>query len=64
MINYIILASVWIVALVCWKIMKKICPESLKAYLVYVLIICTAITLFGVIHLSGVSVVPTNELLP
>lgn len=54
MINYIILASVWIVALVCWKIMKKICPESLKAYLVYVLIICTAITVFGVIHLSGV----------
>lgn len=54
MINYIILASVWVVAFVCWKIMKKIFPESSKIYLAYVLTICVAITLFGVIHLSGV----------
>ena len=53
MINYIILASVWVVAFMCWKIMKKICPESSKMYLAYVLAICVAITLFGVIHLSG-----------
>lgn len=54
MINYIILASVWVVAFVCWKIMKKMFPESSKIYLAYVLTICVAITLFGVIHLSGV----------
>ena len=54
MINYIILASVWIIALVCWRIMKKIEPEIATAYLVYVLIISILITVFGVNYLSQV----------
>ena len=40
MINYIILASVWITALVCWRIVKKIEPEIATAYLVHELIKC------------------------
>lgn len=54
MINYIILASIWIIALICWRIMKKIEPEIASAYLVYVLIICILVTAFGVSYLSQV----------
>ena len=54
MINYIILTSVWVIALVCWKVMKKIEPEIASAYLVYVLIICILVTAFGVSYLSQV----------
>lgn len=54
MINYIILASVWVIALACWRIVKKIEPEMATAYLVYVLIICILVTAFGVSYLSQV----------
>lgn len=36
----------WVVAIICYKIMKKIQPECSKLYLVYVVIICSAITAF------------------
>lgn len=52
--NWIVVASVWVVAFLCWRIMKKIQPESSKLYLVYVLFICAIVTGFAIIYLSQV----------
>ena len=43
---------VWIIAVICWLIMKKIQPESSKLYLMYELIICLLVTAVAVIRLS------------
>lgn len=50
--NALIVAGVWVVAIICWRIMKKIQPESSKLYLVYALSICVLITWFAVAYLS------------
>lgn len=49
--NVLMIALVWIVAFVCWRVMKKIQPESSKLYLVYVLSICVLITCFSAVYL-------------
>ena len=36
---------VWLVAIICNCLMKKIQPESFKLYLVYTAIICVALTI-------------------
>lgn len=36
----------WILALICLVIMKKIQPDTFRLYLVYVIIICGGITWF------------------
>lgn len=48
MANWIVVGSVWVVAFFCWKIMKKIQPESSKLYLVYELLICLIVTAFAI----------------
>lgn len=35
--NILLIALVWIVAIVGWRIMKKIQPENSRMYLVYVM---------------------------
>lgn len=49
--NILLISAVWIVAVICYLIMKKIQPESSKLYLVYVLIICVLVTTVGTIRL-------------
>lgn len=40
------IAFVWLVGLGCIPIMKKIQPDSYKAYAIYVLAVCVAFTCF------------------
>ena len=40
------IAMVWVIAGVCYMIMKKIQPESSKLYLVYAITICILLTCF------------------
>lgn len=41
-----VIAMVWVIAGACCMIMKKIQPEFLKLYLVYVITICILLTCF------------------
>ncbi len=50
--NVILIIMVWLTAIICYPIMKKIQPESAMLYLVYVLTICILVTVVGAIHLS------------
>ena len=50
--NVIVVSLVWIIAAMCWPIMRKIQPELSKLYLVYELIICLLVTAVAVIRLS------------
>lgn len=50
--NVIMVSLVWIVAIICWPIMRKIQPEASKLYLVYELIICLLVTAVAAIRLS------------
>lgn len=52
--NYITVGIVWIIAFICWRIMKKIQPESSGLYLVYVIFICVLVTSVAVIRLYQV----------
>lgn len=52
--NVIMIALVWISAIVGWRIMKKIQPEESKLYLGYSIFICILVTSFGVIYLFQV----------
>lgn len=52
--NAIMLALVWISAIVGWRIMKKIQPEGSRLYFGYALFICILVTAFGVAYLSRV----------
>ena len=50
--NIAVVVGVWVIAAICYPIMKKIQPESSKLYLVYELIICLLVTAVAVIRLS------------
>ncbi len=52
--NMIMLALVWVSAIIGWRIMKKIQPESSKLYLVYAIFICILVTAFGIAYLSQI----------
>lgn len=46
----VIIIAIWLIALGCYRLMKKIQPESAKLYLVYVLFVCVAFTLTVIMH--------------
>lgn len=54
MANWLIVAAVWIIGIVCCQIMKKIQPEWSKLYLIYVIAICVLVTGVAIVHLSAV----------
>ena len=54
MINWFIVGTVWITAVIGCIVMKKIQPEVFWPYLIYVLAICIGITAFAIDRLSVV----------
>lgn len=50
--NWLIVAAVWIIAIACYQIMKKIQPELSKLYLIYVIVICVLFTGVAIVRLS------------
>lgn len=54
MANWLIVAAVWIIAMVCYRIMKKIQPELSKLYLIYVIVICVLFTGVAIVRLSAI----------
>lgn len=52
--NALVISAVWIVAIICWRIMKKIQPECSRLYLGYVLFICVLVTTFAANYLGWV----------
>lgn len=48
------LVIVWTAVIICWRIMKKIQPESSKLYLAYAACIALVLTLFLASHESWV----------
>lgn len=57
--NALVVSSVWIVSIICWRIMKKIQPECSGLYLGYALFICVLVTTFAAVYLDLVRVVLT-----
>ena len=54
-VNIIVLV-VWVIAIACVFLMKKIQPTTYKAYAIYALTVCFALTIFVVFYVILVQV--------